>query len=69
MTRIGDFDNFVQIEAICTYLRSFGYKAYVDQNTLTAYVQDPVLDSFVVLAIPTWEVAREFIKVRAEVEI
>lgn len=66
MTRIGDFENFVQMEAICTYLKSFGYKAKVDNNTLVTYVQDPVGDTFTVVAVPNWEVAREFIKVRAE---
>jgi hypothetical protein len=24
MTRIGDFENYVQMEAICTYVKSFG---------------------------------------------
>ncbi len=66
MTRIGDFENFIQMEAICTYLKSFGYKAKVDNNALVVHVQDPKLDTFVVVAIPTWEAAREFIKVRAE---
>ena len=66
MTSIGDFENFIQMEAICTYLKSFGYKAKVDNNALVVYVQDPKLDTFVVVAIPTWEAAREFIKLRAE---
>lgn len=66
MKHIGDFENFVQMEAICTYLKSFGYKAKVDNNALVVHVQDPKLDTFVVVAIPTWEAAREFIKVRAE---
>lgn len=66
MTRIGDFENFVQMEAICTYLKSFGYKAKVDNNTLVTYVQDPVGDTFTVVVVPNWEVAREFIKVRVQ---
>lgn len=61
-----NFNDYVKMEAICTYLKSFGYKAKVDNNALVTYVQDPMGDTFVVVAIPTWEVAREFIKVRAE---
>ena len=69
-----DFHNTMECYAICAYLKSFGYKARVDQNTLTCHVQDPkyvdpmfsTLDTFVVVQIPTWEVAREFIKVRSQ---
>lgn len=61
-----DFNDFTKAYAIRLYLEGFGYKAQVDRNTLTTYVQDPVGDTFVVLAIPTWDIAREFIKVRAE---
>ena len=61
-----DFHNTMECYAICTYLKSFGYKAQVDNNTLVTYVQDPKLDTFVVVQIPTWEVAREFIKVRSQ---
>lgn len=61
-----NFNDYVKMEAICTYLKSFGYKAKVDNNALVVHVQDPKLDTFVVVAIPTWEAAREFIKVRAE---
>ena len=60
-----DFDQFIEIEAIATYLRSFRYKAKVDTNALVTYVQDPVEDTFVVQAITNWDKAREFIKVRA----
>jgi hypothetical protein len=71
---VNNFHNAMECYAICTYLKSFGYKAQVDRNTLVTYVQDlkyvdPVfssLDSFVVLPIPTWEAAREFIKVRSQ---
>jgi hypothetical protein len=58
--------NIMHCYAICIYLESFGYKARVDDNNLTTYVQDPVDDTFVVLAIPTWGAAREFIKVRTQ---
>lgn len=61
-----DFNDVTKAYAIATYLKSFGYKAQVDTNALVTYVQDPVGDTFVVMAIPTWEIAREFIKVRAE---
>ena len=61
-----NFNDYVKMEAICTYLKSFGYKAKVDNNALVTYVQDPVNDTFVVVAIPTWEAAREFIKVRTQ---
>jgi hypothetical protein len=63
---IDDFDDFIKTKAIALYLQGYGYKAQVDRNTLTAYVQDPVGDTFVVVAIPTWEIAREFIKVRSQ---
>jgi hypothetical protein len=66
MQTFKDFDQFIETEAIATYLRSFGYKAKVDTNALVTYVQDPKLDTFVVLAIPNWETAREFIKVRSQ---
>ena len=61
-----DFNDFTKAYAIASYLKSFGYKAQVDTNTLTTYVQDPVGDRFVVMCIPTWETAREFIKVRSQ---
>lgn len=61
-----NFNNTVECYAIALYLKSFGYKAQVDSNTLVTYVQDPMGDSFAVLAIPNWDTAREFIKVRAE---
>lgn len=61
-----EFNDMMECYAIALYLKSFGYKAQVDSNTLVTYVQDPMGDSFVVLAIPNWDTAREFIKVRAE---
>lgn len=61
-----DFNDVTKAYAIALYLKGYGYKAQVDTNTLTAYVQDPVGDTSVVMAIPTWEVAREFIKVRSQ---
>lgn len=63
---MGDLSNFLKMSAICTYLRGYGYKARVADNNLTAYVQDPKGDTFVVLDIPTKEAAREFIKVRSQ---
>jgi hypothetical protein len=63
---IDDFDDFTKSKAIALYLQGYGYKAQVDTNTLTAYVQYPIGDTFVVMAIPTWEVAKEFIKVRSQ---
>ena len=60
------FSNTMQCHAICTYLKGYGYKAQVDNNTLCTYVQDPVENSFIVLPIPTWEVAREFIRIRTK---
>ena len=65
MQTFKEFDQFIEIEAIATYLRSFGYKAKVDNNALVTYVQYSVGDTFVVLAIANWDTAREFIKVRA----
>lgn len=69
-----DFHNTMECYAICAYLKSFGYKARVDQNILTCYVQDPkyvdsvfsALDTFEILPIHTWKAAREFIKVRSQ---
>jgi hypothetical protein len=66
MQEFQDFNQFMEIEAIATYLRSFGYKAKVDNNALVTYVQDPVEDTFVVIAIANWDTAREFIKVRSQ---
>lgn len=63
---ISNFHDFTKAYAIRLYLESFGYKAQVDNNALVTYVQDPKLDTFVVVAIPTWDTAREFIKVRAQ---
>jgi hypothetical protein len=63
MQTFQDFEEFIQIEAIATYLRSFGYKAKVCNNSMSVEVQD--VDS-TFHTICTWEGAREFIKVRAE---
>jgi hypothetical protein len=61
-----DFNDMMECYAIALYLKSFGYKAQVDSNTWMTYVQDPIEDSFVVVAIPNWDTAREFIKVRSQ---
>jgi hypothetical protein len=58
------FNDYVKMEAICTYLKSFGYKAKVKNDDLTVDVQDPKWDTFVIVKITCWEAAREFIKVR-----
>ena len=63
---IEQFDNIMQSYAIEKYLLSFGYKAQVNTNTLITYVQDPVGDTFVVVCIPTWEIAKEFIALRSQ---
>lgn len=63
---MNDFHNTMECYAICTYLKSFGYEARVDQNTLTTCVQVPLHDTFIVLTFPTWEVAREFIRVSSQ---
>lgn len=60
-------DNFskeMSAYSIALYLKGFGYKAKVDIDTLVCYVQDPVFDTFVLLAVPTMEAARDFIDVR-----
>jgi hypothetical protein len=66
MQKFENFEDFIEMEAIATYLRSFGYKARVDTNTLKTYVKDPLSDTFVELCIPNWDTAREFIKVRSQ---
>jgi hypothetical protein len=63
MQTFKDFDQFIEIEAIATYLRSFGYKAKVNNNDLTVLVQD--LDASIKI-ICNWKIAREFIKVRSQ---
>lgn len=63
---MGDLSNFLKMEAICTYLRGYGYKARVADDNLTVQVKDPVGDTFVIVIIPTKEAAREFIKVRSQ---
>jgi hypothetical protein len=63
MQKLEDFEDFIKMEAISTYLKSFGYKAKVCNNILSVEVQD--VDS-TFHTICTWEGAREFIKVRAE---
>ena len=59
-------NNTMQCYAICTYLKGYGYKSMVNEYDLIAYVQDPVDDKVLVLPIPTWDTAREFIKVRSQ---
>jgi hypothetical protein len=63
---MGDLSNFLKMEAICTYLRGYGYKARVADDNLTVQVKDPIGDTFIVLTSPTREAAIEFIKVRSQ---
>ena len=58
-----NFNDFIKLQAISTYLKSFGYKAMVHNSSLSVQVQD--LDAST-KSICNWEAAREFIKVRAE---
>ena len=58
-----NFNDFIKIEAISTYLKSFGYKTKVCNNSMSVQVQD--VDS-TIHTICTWEAAREFIKVRSQ---
>jgi hypothetical protein len=63
MQKFEDFNEFIEMEAIATYLRSFGYKAQVNNDDLTVQVQD--LDASIKI-ICNWHIAREFIKVRSQ---
>jgi hypothetical protein len=65
MHKFEDFNQFIETEAIATYLRSFGYKAEVDCDALIVQIQEPKWDTFVIVEISNWDEAREFIKVRA----
>jgi hypothetical protein len=56
-------EDFIKIEAISTYLKSFGYKAKVCNNSMSVQVED--VDS-TMHSICTWDTAREFIKVRSQ---
>jgi hypothetical protein len=63
MQKLEDFNQFIETEAIAVYLRSFGYKAKVCNNSMSVQVQD--VDS-TIHTICTWDTAREFIKVRSQ---
>ena len=63
MQKFENFEDFIEMEAIATYLRSFGYKAQVNNDDLTVQVQD--LDASIKI-ICNWDTAREFIKVRSQ---
>lgn len=56
------FDDFIKLQAISTYLKSYGYKAMVHNNSMSVHV----MDDEVILIFTTWEQAREFIKVRSQ---
>jgi hypothetical protein len=57
-----NFNDYVKLEAICTYFKSFGYKAIVHNMSMSVHV----MDEEVILIFTTWEGAREFIKVRSQ---
>jgi hypothetical protein len=63
MQKLEDFNQFIETEAIATYLKSFGYKAKVCNNSMSVQVED--VDS-TMHSICTWDTAREFIKVRSQ---
>jgi hypothetical protein len=56
------FNDYVKLEAICTYLKSFGYKAMVHNNSMSVHV----MDEEIILVFTTWDTARKFIKVRSQ---
>lgn len=51
------FNDYVKMEAICTYFKSYGYKAKVDNNSMSVHI----MHAGAVLVFTTWEAAREFI--------
>lgn len=57
-----NFNDYVKLEAICTYLKSFGYKAMVHNNSMSVHLKEG--DD--ILMFGTWDAAREFIKVRSQ---
>lgn len=59
-----DFETIFRAFAIQTYLKGYGYVAQVDKSTPVCYVQDPTDNGFLVRAMPTWDIARQFIKDR-----
>jgi hypothetical protein len=63
MQTFENFEDFIKIEAIAIYMRSFGYKAKVCNNSMSVQVED--VDS-TMHSICTWDTAREFIKVRSQ---
>ena len=60
---LDNFNDYVKMEAICIYLKSFGYKARVNNNAIVVEVQD--LDQSI-KCMCDWDTAREFIKVRSQ---
>lgn len=59
------FNDFMKLEAIRMYLKSYGYKAIVDNNSMSVKVQDVDINS-TLHSICTWNTAREFIEVRSK---
>jgi hypothetical protein len=57
-----NFNDYVKLEAICTYLKSFGYKAMVHNNSVSVHLKEDAT----IFMFTTWEAAREFIKVRSQ---
>jgi hypothetical protein len=57
-----NFNDYVKLEAICTYLKSFGYKAMVHNNSMSVHLKEDAT----IFMFTTWEAAREFIKMRSQ---
>ena len=62
MDKFNDFEDYIKTEAICTYLKSFGYTAKVHNDSMSVHLKEA--DD--ILIFTTWEAAREFIKVRSQ---
>jgi hypothetical protein len=57
-----NFNDYIKLEAICTYLKSFGYKAMVHNNSMSVHLKEDAT----IFMFTTWDAAREFIKVRSQ---
>lgn len=61
MKQLNDFEDYITIEAICTYLRSFGYNAVVHNNSMSVHVKQ----GEAMMVFNAFDAAKEFIKDRA----
>jgi hypothetical protein len=59
----------LSLSAIKVYLQGFGYKASVDYLQQVVHVQDPKVNSFVIVSISNWEKARLFIDMRSKLDV